>query len=328
MPLTIRLCAWALLVLGGLWPGPFTRAAQAQSCNFAFSGVNFGNVDVTTGASADAAGSFSASCTGRAGAVVRICPHLGPGSGGAGANGSPRSLIAGSGSLGYNLYQDNGRTVIWGSHLAGWAGAAPPQIDVTLNVLGIGSATATVYGRLAGGQNAAAVGNYLSTFSGADVKVRYAYAASDDCTTLGSSLEASPSFSVRAAVQARCTVSANTMDFGATGSLVAARDAANTVSVVCTRDAPYTVALGSLLGGLLGPNPTQRRMTRGLESILYGLYRDAARTQPWGDDQGVNTAAGIGVGATQNYTVYGRVPPQATPSPGTYTDTVVVTVTY
>ncbi|WP_163468383.1 spore coat protein U domain-containing protein, partial [Klebsiella michiganensis] len=28
------------------------------------------------------------------------------------------------------------------------------------------------------------------------------------------------------------------------------------------------------------------------------------------------------------YTVYGRVPVQTTPAPGTYTDTITVTVTY
>jgi spore coat protein U-like protein len=38
---------------------------------------------------------------------------------------------------------------------------------------------------------------------------------------------------------------------------------------------------------------------------------------------------GTGTGATQPaVTVYGRVPPQTTPAIGTYTDTVVVTVTY
>ncbi|MCE3520182.1 spore coat protein U domain-containing protein, partial [Escherichia coli] len=35
-----------------------------------------------------------------------------------------------------------------------------------------------------------------------------------------------------------------------------------------------------------------------------------------------------GSGAAQPYTVYGRVPVQTTPAPGTYTDTITVTVTY
>ncbi|WP_280527698.1 spore coat protein U domain-containing protein [Ciceribacter thiooxidans] len=37
---------------------------------------------------------------------------------------------------------------------------------------------------------------------------------------------------------------------------------------------------------------------------------------------------GTGTGLTENVSVYGRVPAQSTPAPGTYTDTIVVTVTY
>jgi outer membrane usher protein len=38
--------------------------------------------------------------------------------------------------------------------------------------------------------------------------------------------------------------------------------------------------------------------------------------------------ASTGNGASQPFTVYGRVPPQTTPTPGAYSDTVTVTVTY
>ena len=43
---------------------------------------------------------------------------------------------------------------------------------------------------------------------------------------------------------------------------------------------------------------------------------------------GVNTASGTGTGVTQTLNVYGRVAPQTTPKPGTYSDTVIATVTY
>ena len=147
-----------------------------------------------------------------------------------------------------------------------------------------------------------------------------------NCSTIGSSLQASPSFAVRATVQARCTVSATSLDFGSVGVIATARDATNTLSLVCTRDAPYIVALN---GGVSNAtDPAQRKITRASEFIRYGLYRDGARSQPWGATAGVDTAAGTGLGTTQNYTVYGRVPAQATPSPGTYADTVVVTISY
>ena len=69
-------------------------------------------------------------------------------------------------------------------------------------------------------------------------------------------------------------------------------------------------------------------MTKGAEFITYGLYRDTSRTLPWGDTSGTNTLGGTGSGITQSLPVYARIPPQNTPTPGTYSDTIVVTVTY
>jgi len=63
-------------------------------------------------------------------------------------------------------------------------------------------------------------------------------------------------------------------------------------------------------------------------NLTYGLYRDAARTLPWGSTVGTNTTSGTGTGVTQTQTVYGRAAAQTTPPPGTYSDSVVVTVGY
>jgi len=108
--------------------------------------------------------------------------------------------------------------------------------------------------------------------------------------------------------------------------LRSALDAAGSIAITCTNAAPYTIALD---GGSIGAiNPVQRKMSQGSERITYGLYQDSGRTQPWGDAAGINTAAATGSGLAQTFSVYGRVPAQSTPSPGTYTDTVVVTVSY
>jgi len=71
-----------------------------------------------------------------------------------------------------------------------------------------------------------------------------------------------------------------------------------------------------------------RIMTLSFENVTYGLYRDSARTLPWGDIIGTDTAAGTGTCSSQALAVYGRVPTQSTPTPGTYTDTIIVTVTF
>ena len=253
------------LVLGAFATPGFATPGHAQSCSFGFTDVAFGNVDVTTGGTYDTTGTFSANCTGTSLSTIRICPHVGAGSGGAGANGSPRTMLKGSDTLSYNLYKDNGRTAVWGSYLAGWS-ATPPTIDLTLSALGSGSVNTTVYARVAGGQNTAAVGSYSSSFSTADVKVRYAYLSAADCSTIDATRESGQTFTASATVQARCTVSATNLNFGTTGIIASAQDATNTISVVCTRDAAYQIALGAGLNdGGLGVNA--RKMKAGSETI-------------------------------------------------------------
>jgi spore coat protein U-like protein len=96
--------------------------------------------------------------------------------------------------------------------------------------------------------------------------------------------------------------------------------------VQCTNATPYTVGLNGGNSGAV--DPTNRKMSKGSETIIYGLYQNSARTQPWGSTSGANTVGGTGTGSSQGLTVYGRVASQTTPSPGSYTDSVVVTVTY
>jgi spore coat protein U-like protein len=116
------------------------------------------------------------------------------------------------------------------------------------------------------------------------------------------------------------------LDFGTLGLIAANVDAPSTIGVQCTNALPYTVALD---GGQTGAtDPTQRKMSKGSEQITYGLYRDAARSLPWGSTAGTDTVSGVGNTSVQSLAGYGRIPPQTTPSPGLYADLVVVTVSY
>lgn len=75
---------------------------------------------------------------------------------------------------------------------------------------------------------------------------------------------------------------------------------------------------------------TQRRMAGPAgQYIAYELYRDTARTQRWGNDTagGSDTVNGGG-GNPSSVTVYGRVPVPSEMVPGSYSDTVTVTLTY
>ena len=135
-------------------------------------------------------------------------------------------------------------------------------------------------------------------------------------------------FQVRITIQESCIIVGATspLDFGNQNVLAANVDATTTLTVQCTTSTPYTIGLN--VGTGAGATLAVRKMTGpGAATVDYSLYQDAPRTVLWGDVVG-NTQAGNGNGSPQAYTVYGRVPPQATPSAGLYTDTITVTVTY
>lgn len=99
----------------------------------------------------------------------------------------------------------------------------------------------------------------------------------------------------------------------------------NSFGVQCSLGTSYSIALD----GGANASGSQRRMQSAGEFIDYNLYQDSARALPWGDGGGTGTVrAGTGTGSNEEVIVYGRVPAQTTPSPGTYLDTVQVTVSW
>jgi spore coat protein U-like protein len=132
---------------------------------------------------------------------------------------------------------------------------------------------------------------------------------------------------VQMTITATCTVnSATTLNFGTQGVLSTNVDQTSTIQVTCTNTTPYNIGLDPGTG--TGATVATRKMTSGANTVNYTLYSNSTRTTVWGNTVGTDTAAATGNGSAQSYTVYGRVPPQAAPAPGTYTDTITVTVTY
>jgi len=146
-------------------------------------------------------------------------------------------------------------------------------------------------------------------------------AAASDAATATATLK------VQLTVTSSCVInSASTLNFGSQGVLIANVDNTSTLQVQCTNTTPYNIGLDAGQG--TGATVAVRKMTSGASTINYSLYSDTGRTTVWGNTVGTNTVAGTGNGASQSYTVYGRVPPQTTPAAATYTDTITVTVTY
>lgn len=132
-------------------------------------------------------------------------------------------------------------------------------------------------------------------------------------------------FNVTATVQATCTVSATNLAFGAYAGVQVTGTTA--IAVSCTNTTAYQVGLNA--GATSGATVTTRQMAGPSAAVLnYALYRDAARTQNWGNTAGTDTVSGTGDGTQRSITVYGTIPAGQYVSPGAYSDTIVVTVTY
>jgi spore coat protein U-like protein len=73
-----------------------------------------------------------------------------------------------------------------------------------------------------------------------------------------------------------------------------------------------------------------RRMSSGGAHLSYQLFSTASRSTVWGDGTaGTVTVSGdCPPGCETSYTVYGRIPTKQPAAPGTYIDTIVVTVTF
>lgn len=304
----------------GLAPG---GEAFAQSCTASVTGIAFGSFNPLTGAKSTTA-TLSVNCTGTKSKTLRFCVSA------AGTDQTGcRSMVSGSNQLAFDLYTNAAHSAQLGDYRG--AGSCPSgswaatglQFNLTLNASGSGSTTKTIY---AGLNDATAVpGSYTATYSGSNIVVDYVYNTGASCPVT-SPQTVQPAFNISATVQAACNINAANMNFGSLTLLNANVDATSTITVQCTNSTPFNVGLN--IGNGSGATVTARKMTSGTKTIVYSLYQNAARTTVWGDTVGTDTASGIGIGANQYLTVYGRAPPQVTPAPATYTDTIIVTITY
>lgn len=86
--------------------------------------------------------------------------------------------------------------------------------------------------------------------------------------------------------------------------------------------ASYTLALSTGQGSF-----TNRSMLNGSHAMNYNLYTDSLHTQVWADGTGA-THTVAGSGTTGSYSVYGQIPALQNAYVGSYSDSVVVTVTF
>lgn len=121
-----------------------------------------------------------------------------------------------------------------------------------------------------------------------------------------------------------CTIAPGSVNFGAfQPSSTQDRDAVGNSSVVCTSGTPYLVKFS---GGHAGDAPVRSMRRTGVEDALqYQLYREPSRTTPLTGNSGLG---GTGTGTAKVFPIYGRIFGGQFPPPGTYSDTLTMTVEY
>ena len=145
---------------------------------------------------------------------------------------------------------------------------------------------------------------------------------------------ATSSFQVTATVLSTCSATATAVAFPNYTPGGGAVTANGTISVKCTNTSPYTVALNA--GSSTGDAFTQRLMTlaAGTATLQYNLYTTAGFATVFGDGTGTTAKAsgtGAGLATAVNTTVYGQLldsTANQAAAPGSYSDTITVTIAY
>ena len=145
---------------------------------------------------------------------------------------------------------------------------------------------------------------------------------------------ATSNLSVTASVAANCAISTSAVAFGPYDPVVAnaatALPGTGTVSVTCTTGSGATITLGQGAhagGGSTDAAPARRLNDGGTHFLTYELFSDAGLTTVWGNTGGTGVAY-TGTGTQSNLTVYGSVDAAQNVPVGSYSDTVVATVTF
>jgi spore coat protein U-like protein len=167
---------------------------------------------------------------------------------------------------------------------------------------------------------------FIATLTAAVGAAGVAQAATTTTTTT------TTTFAVTATVLSTCSATAATLAFPNYTPGAGAQIGNTTISVKCTKNTPFTVALNT--GSTTGDAFAQRLMASGVNTLQYNLYTTAALNTVFGDgNAGTSMVGGTGLGvATANSVqVFGQVPDSATNQAaiaGSYSDLITVTVSY
>lgn len=333
-PRALRGLLLALLAAASLFAA---APASAQSCWISIGAtISFGEVGP---AGRDTSSPLNVTCQRNwtQFTYFRLCMAIPGGSPSPDIN--PRQMSNYNGAqMAYDLYSDPART-----RLIGPFGSGYPLYTATLAMNALFDFEETVnmpiYARAHPGQNLPATHPYQSQIGGGQVRYSYnvaslfnpnpGFPSEAQCLsgtgTTGSGIVGFHT-GVHATFANACRITTATdLDFGAVAALTGNRDQTSTIQLQCPAGTAWRVGLDN---GLHAVGDTRRMAGPGGNHLAYELYRDPQRTQRWGNTPGADTSDGTGDDGSQSLTVHGRVPAQPSPVPGSYSDTVTVTLTF
>jgi spore coat protein U-like protein len=298
-----------------------TPVAAAISCTTTMTNVAFGAaVNVLPATPVNVTATQTITCNGAAAnSTYRFCTDIRSGTD---VSGTQRRMASGANRLNFDLYKDAGHTVPWGHYSTIFLGGGS-QNDFTSNGAGNISGTVTLFAVLAGNQQTAIPASYSENMNGGTTNdMQYGSLASAGACPIGGSTT-QYTFTVTATVAPTCIISTTILDFGTVLNLSSAVNVQpQSIKPTCTSGTTYTIGLNAGTG--TGATLAVRKMTFGANTINYSIYTNAGHTTVWG----AGTVSSTGTGNQQLFQAFGQVPAQALPNPGTYTDTIIATVTY
>ncbi|WP_127957546.1 spore coat U domain-containing protein [Serratia microhaemolytica] len=300
--------------------------AASVSCQASMTDVNFGVVDfLHATAPASNTGTLSYQCTNHSSTTqyVNACFYL---DNAPLASAPWLAMHHQSGAKMLFRLKNGASGEYWGSRAA----QLPLRVALTLSAQRTVNSNLSIRGELAAEQKSLPAGSYLLAFNGESSSITW----SESPLTMPSNCAEQSgaqaiNFVASAGIDKSCRIFAQELDFGDITMFENRNvDAQSNISVECTSDTQYNIALRSIseqsgqffyLYPLSGPDNVK---------IGYMLYQDAARTLLWSDR--TNAKSAIGTGSVQLHPVYGRLAAgQATYArPGVYQDTVIVTLSF
>lgn len=319
------ICFSLLLVLGAL----FAQERAHASCSASVTSLNFGNINPISAGAVDVSATVNYNCSSLISLLsyMNVCIEIGLGPQDTAVDNRVMThATVTSDKLSYNVYSDAARTTVFGN---AYGSASPPVIikhgPYALGLLARATGSQTVYGRVAANNPFMQrnVGPYASSLL---VTVRMSLVGLADLSPCIDLAPANVPMPVSAQLISACKITAAPLNFGSHPSNFSANiPGTSTITSSCTKGTPYQIGLNN---GLYASGNQRRMKAADGQYINYELYKDASRSQRWGNTLNADTLTGTASGVNQNSSVYGQVMPQTGLEAADYRDTITATITY